>query len=103
MPIEEIKQGSTIELTDIDSDWEMEESEKIASITFYAHAQNDVISIKDGSDVGPHVMQHLINVAKASHTIYLDGSTKRLYIDHSECTVNAASKVIINLWPHKRS
>ena len=96
------QRGSTIEITGIDADWDMGEDLRIGALTFYPHAANDVMSVKDGSDTGPHIMRHLEPTQYKSHTIQLNGAKKRIYIDQSECTLNASSSLIIHLWPSRR-
>jgi len=101
-------QGTSMEVTAIDADWDwgvkgnsVELAPKLCSITFIPGSANDVLVVKDGSDAGPIIFQ-TICLDAIERTQYYFGARKRIYIDHSDCTLSFGHKVLICLWPNRR-
>ena len=105
----EVKEGLSVEVNTIVADWDwgvsgstLDKNPKLAAITFVPGAADDVLVVKDGSDAGPVIMMATC-LTTDEKVQYFHGARKRPYVDFGDCTFTAGHKVLIDLWPSKRS
>ena len=99
------KGGFTINLTAIDADWTWTDSfpDKgvgglfVNFIEFVPGALNDIMVIKEGDASGPVCFYANCAASAEPRILQFHGVPMKLFLDFSDCTLNAGHRVIIQL------
>lgn len=86
-----------INISAIDSDWNDTESRRVQYIIFVPGSANDILVIKQASATGPEIAR-MKSADGEPRIAIVGGSEIDMFLDYSDCTLNAGSKVIILLF-----
>ena len=85
-----------IEITAIDSDWDAGREYKVSSISFDPATSDEYVVFKCGAATGPRAA-YLETADGTPDRKYFNGGPLSLFLDVSDCSVNAGSKITIHV------